>query len=82
MIRRTALPLLILGATSVHAADPAPEPEETSFTSAAVGGTFSNLPPSEYGFPQEVLGRMREALGGTAVPTALPQPDETPEDEH
>lgn len=82
MIRRAALPVLLLWAGAAFGADPAPpadeETEETSFTSAAVGGRFGALPPSEYGLPIEILGRMRIRLGGEP-PAVAEMPAEAPE---
>ena len=84
MIRRAPLPCLLVFAGIASAAD-APEPEasdeeETSFTSAAIGGRFDALPPSEYGFPVEILGQMRIRLGGEP-PAPEPAVEQTPEPE-
>lgn len=84
MIRWAALPVLLLAAGVAQAAGPAPaapeEDEETSFTSAAIGGRFGALPPSEYGFPLEILGQMRIRLGGEP-PAVEPMVEDVPEPE-
>ena len=84
MIRRAPLPCLLVFAGIASAADaPAPElgvSQETSFTSAAIGGRFTALPPSEYGFPVEILGQMRIRLGGEP-PAPEPVVEQTPEPE-
>lgn len=82
MIRRPPCRCCCSGRGAAFGADPAPpadeETEETSFTSAAVGGRFGALPPSEYGLPIEILGRMRIRLGGEP-PVVAEMPAEAPE---
>ena len=89
MIRRAPLPCLLILAGVASAAD-APAPplgvsQETSFTSAAVGGRFTDLPPSEYGFPVEILAQMRIRLGGeppAPEPVVEQAPAHKPADGH
>ncbi|MCR8550569.1 hypothetical protein M4578_22325 [Salipiger sp. P9] len=70
-----ALPLLFLAgvAWAAGAPDPTPEAEDDpGFASAAVGGEFDALPPSDRGYPLDLLARIRIKLGGEDPAAAAP----------
>ncbi|MGR3452399.1 hypothetical protein [Pseudooceanicola sp.] len=84
MKRVVAICVILVGSLQIAVAAGVPEkveellPEDQP-TSAAVAGRFAERPPTEAGYPVEILVKMRQKLAGETAP---PREPDAPDNGH